>query len=460
VDAQPVFSPDGQRMIYVRCNSPEPGKCRWLSANPDGSDEQTLFIRTGAIPGGLTWSPDGNRIAFGMAFGTGKDHATISVFDIASNREMPLFTFPDKRIYEVHWTSDGHGFVVRYEDRSTNYSRGQLGYVSYPEGKFEPLTNDTNNYSTLSIAGDGRTLTTIQSQFVGELDLFPAPGGSTFEALPGLARQLRQANDLQWLNDSEVVVVLPDRLLRASLDGVKQTEVFSDSVTTLGLAAVCKEGRTIVVAIRGREARESANLWRMDADGSNLKRLTEGEDDSFPNCSAASEWVYYFGGKPGGFMRVPLDGGKPESLPSLGVPGSPNFPLFSVSRDDSMLVFYGSVPDPAASSYKRELGFFKATSLAAPAQILKPDSRIVFYNAPPRFTPDNLGLVYPIQGEKNEQNLWLQPLDGKPGRQLTHFTSEQIYGFGWSPDGKKLLIGRGHIESDVVLIRDTGAAPD
>jgi len=33
VDAHPVFSPESQRMIFVRCNNPEANKCRWLSAN-------------------------------------------------------------------------------------------------------------------------------------------------------------------------------------------------------------------------------------------------------------------------------------------------------------------------------------------------------------------------------------------------------------------------------------------
>jgi len=54
-----------------------------------------------------------------------------------------------------------------------------------PEGKFEPLTNDTNNYSTLSLSGDGRTLTTIQSQRESELDLLPAAGGGAGGTLPG-----------------------------------------------------------------------------------------------------------------------------------------------------------------------------------------------------------------------------------------------------------------------------------
>jgi serine/threonine protein kinase len=458
VDAHPVFSPDGQRMIYIRCNSPDPDKCRWLSSNSDGSGEQTLLTRTGAIPEWLTWSPDGKRIAFGLSFGSDKEHRSISVFDVANNREMLLFGFPDKRIFELSWMPNGRGLLVRYQDRSTNYSRGQIGYVSYPEGKFEPITNDTNDYSTVSLSGDGRILTTIQSQPVVELDLLPAAGGNAGEALPGLARLLRQTRrGVHWLSDSELLLILPDRLLRTGTDGAKQTELFSDGATTLGLAEVCGGGRSIVVGMRGREGRESVNLWRMDSDGSNLKRLTESEDDVFPVCSPAGKWVYYFDGKASHWMRVPLDGGKPEILPSPGVPGSATFPLDSISWDDAMLVTHGSVPDPAASIYKNKLGVIKTNSLGAPVQILDADSRIVVGLRSPLFTPDGLGLVYPILGEKNEYNLWLQPLNGKPGRQITHFPSEQIYGFGWSPDGKKLLVGRGHIESDVVLLRDTGA---
>jgi Tol biopolymer transport system component len=457
VDAQPVFSPDGQRMIYIRCNNPEANKCRWLSANPDGTGEQLLFIRTGAIPDSLTWSPDGQHIAFGLSYSSDQERQTISLFDVGTNRELPLFSFADKRIFDLHWTPDGRGLLIRYADSSTNYNRGQIGYVSYPEGKFEALTNDTNNYSTLSLSGDGRTLTTIQSQPEVESDLLPAAGGSAAVVLPGLARQFRQVIDVHWLSDLELLLVLPGRLLRTSMDGAKQAELFSDSATTLGPAAVCGGGRWIVVGMSGRGGRTSANLWRMDVDGSNLKRLTEGEDDVVPVCSPVGKWVYYFDAKSGShWMRVPLEGGKSEIVPSPGVPGSPKFPLTAISRDDATLVTLGAVADPATSTYKTDLGVIKTNSFDAPAQILPADSRIVVGGIPsPLFTPDGLALVYPVRGDKNEYNLWLQPLDGKPGRQITHFASEEIYGFRWSPDGKKLLVGRGHNESDVVLLRDT-----
>jgi len=67
------------------------------------------------------------------------------------------------------------------------------------------------------------------------------------------------------------------------------------------------------------------------------------------------------------------------------------------------------------------------------------------------FAPDPKAVVYLVR-EKNIDNLWEQQLDGSPVRQLTHFTSEQIARFRFSPDGTKLAIERGHVESDAVLL--------
>jgi serine/threonine protein kinase len=49
-------------------------------------------------------------------------------------------------------------------------------------------------------------------------------------------------------------------------------------------------------------------------------------------------------------------------------------------------------------------------------------------------------------------NLWIQPLDGGPPKQLTNFTSGTFFSFDWSPDGKRLVYGRSTTSSDVVLI--------
>jgi len=87
--------------------------------------------------------------------------------------------------------------------------------------------------------------------------------------------------------------------------------------------------------------------------------------------------------------------------------------------------------------------------------MLDPDPRIA---DAPQFTPDGKAIVYSIR-ENGVDNLWLQPLDGSRGRQITNFQSDAIRIFQFSPDGKTLGVLRSHTESDVVLLRDSGASP-
>ena len=71
------------------------------------------------------------------------------------------------------------------------------------------------------------------------------------------------------------------------------------------------------------------------------------------------------------------------------------------------------------------------------------------------FAPDGKGVVYPVRNGDTD-NLWLQPLDGSPGKQLTDFKSDLIRDFDYSMDGKQFAVIRGSRQSDVVLIRESG----
>jgi Tol biopolymer transport system component len=67
------------------------------------------------------------------------------------------------------------------------------------------------------------------------------------------------------------------------------------------------------------------------------------------------------------------------------------------------------------------------------------------------WTPDSTGFLY-VTG--TPQNLWVESLDGKPPRQLTHFTDDrQIADAAWSRDGKRLAIARTTTTTDIVLFR-------
>jgi Tol biopolymer transport system component len=62
-------------------------------------------------------------------------------------------------------------------------------------------------------------------------------------------------------------------------------------------------------------------------------------------------------------------------------------------------------------------------------------------------------VAYPIL-ENGASNIWVQPLDGSPGRQITNFKSGTFRTFSWSPDGKSLAVIRETSQSDVVLLRE------
>jgi Tol biopolymer transport system component len=74
---------------------------------------------------------------------------------------------------------------------------------------------------------------------------------------------------------------------------------------------------------------------------------------------------------------------------------------------------------------------------------------------PPQWSPDGNGITYP-DVRNGISNIFHRTSDGKE-RQVTRFTSENIYRFAWSLDGKRLAVARGTPSADV--LRLTRASP-
>jgi Tol biopolymer transport system component len=68
-----------------------------------------------------------------------------------------------------------------------------------------------------------------------------------------------------------------------------------------------------------------------------------------------------------------------------------------------------------------------------------------------RWSPDSHALTY-IVTRDGVSNIWSQSIDGGQPRQLTRFTSDQIFRFALSRDGKLLACERGQDINDIVLI--------
>jgi Tol biopolymer transport system component len=216
----------------------------------------------------------------------------------------------------------------------------------------------------------------------------------------------------------------------------------------MGLVS-CAAGRYVLVGWAGRDGNKKSNIWRLDSNGSNPEQLTDGVLDLGPRCSPDGAWVYYFDGKADQIKRVQIDGGTPEIVPGTVI-RSAYKKIPAISPDGKLLAFEAAMP----GSTQIALVNLDAGE-EPPRRMIVPDLRISGF---PQFTPDGKAVIYQIT-ENGVANLWLQPLDGSRGRQITNFQSDQIAMFEFSPNGKTLGVLRSHTESDVVLLRDTGSSP-
>jgi len=73
-----------------------------------------------------------------------------------------------------------------------------------------------------------------------------------------------------------------------------------------------------------------------------------------------------------------------------------------------------------------------------------------------RWSPDGRSLTY-ILTQNGASNIWSKPIDGGEARRLTNFTSDRIFRFAWSRDGKSLACERGIVINDAVLLHNVKA---
>jgi len=463
VDSTITFSPDARRMAYVRANDPELGKYRLLSANLDGSAETILAIENiegvgnEAYPPFAAWSGDGKEIAYSYAKMSNQP-GVIKVFDLSSKRFSVLERISNSLTFELCWHPKRRWLMLLHAEKGPNFASPQIAAVSVEDGKLYPITRDTNSYSTLTLSADGKTAATVQVKTTETLDLLPGIGTGAQMATVAHS-QLEDVSAFDWTVEEKLIVSDGSQLLRVGNDGVKETTLTSDPRAAVLSVARCSN-KYVLVNWAYHGGRDGRSIWRINPDGSNPKQLSSGSYDVAPACSPDGKWAYYVDGLRT-LMRVSVDGGSPEIVPGSKVPNSDRL-LGSgdFSPDGRRLVVLVDTYDPGTQRGLPKLAIIDldsdSTSTPVP-RLLNPHQGIAagsLNTGGARFGPDGKSVVYVIR-ENGIGNLWMQPLDGTLGHQITKFTSGLITGFRWSPDRKTLAVMRAHNTSDVVVLRET-----
>jgi eukaryotic-like serine/threonine-protein kinase len=435
IDSNVTFSPDGRRYAFVRYNNPEAGKFRVIVLPVDGGEESVLY--SGLVNEGLydpAWSPDGKRIVFTELLPEGAASGLVTL-EVSSGKRQTFYTSPATLLQRPLWMPDGSGVAVL-----SGIARNQIAYVSYPDGKLSAITRDTNNYSHPSLSADGRTLAAVSRE--SHFNLFSLRTG------PSGASQVRQltsgapAYHFGWTRDSQILRDSPSGLSLLDLATGKVTLLPTPESPYISQPSACGDGRYITFTMV-RKGTPVIRIWRMDAAGGNLKQLTDGKNQDYSVCSPDGRWVVYEDGVSGGhLMKIPISGGNGEQISQELVDNG-----FDISPDSKLVVFasFGHLGEHIEGLHVASLD---TNQVVKTMKFEHPRS------GPVRFAPDGKAVVYPVRNGSVD-NLWMQPLDDSPGKQITNFSEEHIIDFHWSLDGKQLALIRGHTDSDVVLIRDS-----
>jgi eukaryotic-like serine/threonine-protein kinase len=433
VDSNVTFSPDGQKFAFMRYDNPEPGKYQLLVRRVESGEEQVLS--SGPIADALrepAWSPDG-RVIVCQTFDVANGLIRLVAVDATGGQRKPFFSSNQRIVDQPSWLPDGSGVLVIGKEQSSNFTRTQIGFVSYPAGVYSPITRDTNSYSDLSVAGSGHILATVQNEDRWSLQVMPvgAPAAA--------ARQVTSAESetsFTWTRENRLISDQANVL--NVIDPVAGNKTLVQGQAVSGSPSACGEGGSIVFV---RFQNGAQNIWRMDA-GGNFKPVSDGKLDTSPVCSQDGKWVFFMQQDGASKLaKVGIDGGARQLISE-----SPNLGIFDVSPDGTLAAF----PTLQHSGEHKEMLEIVGTDAGKVA-------KLVAFERPRfgsiHFARDGKGLVYPVR-ENGVDNLWLQPLDGSKGKPLTDFTAEHIFDFHWSFDGKQLALVRGHTDVDVVLIRD------
>ncbi len=435
-DGPVAVSPDGTQVAFLRENQ------KLMIATSDGDGVKTLSTaEPGKSLGYPTWSPNGEVIVCVLYSSADRSRGLVEI-SVRDGRQKTFGKFDWLSLPGIAWVPDGSGLLLSARDSDSKVL--QIWLMSYPDGQLRRITNDLSLYVGVSLTADGKTLASVQAEQVSNIWAIDMDSSRSARRLTFEAGRYDGYVGVAITSDGRVVYNSRASgiwdLWIVNSDGSNNRQLTFNARDNHS-PSVTPDGRHVVF-ISNRSGRDE--LWRMDLDGTNPKQLTDSPaSEALPSCSPDGKWVVYHLADEfrATIWRVSIDGGTPIQLSTDNI-GRP-----VVSPDGKLVACeYGE----AKPGVPLKLAILPIEG-GPPEKIL--DLPLVIKSPIYRWTSDGRGFVY-IDAADRVYNLWSQSIDGGPPRQLTDFSSDQIFRFDSTHDGKRIALSRGHEGSDVVLITD------
>ncbi len=443
IDSAPTFSPDGRQMAWVRARFPTQDESALMVAAADGGNSRALAIRQGpelfapiffVMP---SWSPDGRLIATAVQKHLPERQGKIVAFN-ADSGEVEWEADQDwSWVAAVAWLPEGDGLMAIAERRGS--SESQVWFVPYPAGDARQITRDLFEYRIASVTADGSSLLTIPAE--GKSGIWVLPTSEAERPRKISQSRLDGLFGFDFTPDGRIVYQTLETgqldLAIMNFDGSGRQPLTNDPEADY-YPRVTRNGWLVY----SHGTPSGGQIRRMRLDGSDMQVITTSARRSNLSLSPNGDWVVYENVRNGIFTlwRSPIEGGTATQLT--------DYESFNpaVSPDGSRLAFH--MTDEESGQFK--IGI-------APIEGGKPE---ILLNAEPttsqssiKWTEDGQALV--INTVRSDRaNLWRIPLDGDEPEALTSFDDDRLYWFEKAPDGETLVVSRGNLTRDAVLIEN------
>jgi Tol biopolymer transport system component len=444
-DTSAGFSPDGKQIAYLN-GDPREGVWYLYLSNRDGSNVRTLakiHAEISVFPGLSipVWSPDGKSLALSVLQQGKAQHSLLTLVSTADGVYRTLLPgSPGEYFGQPAWLPDGRGLLLPIQDAAPGL-RGQIWFVSYPNGKRRRFTNDPTDYSVccMGLTADGKTLAVAQNDITANLWIASTErAGDLHQITSGEPHRFAS-----WFSKSKIVTQDGDgHIVVMDPDGGQASRLLLRPAPS-ALPFVCAHGRYFVYSSIDESG---SSLWRVDApDGRNPMRLSNDSTVAAASCSSDGRWVVYSKSSQKGYsaMRVSMQRGDSFTLSQHTEIDQAGPPIRQISPDSKMV----AVPTEDWQGGPNTVEILALETGTLLHRFVRPAELTFIF----QWAPNGKAIDY-IQTKGGVSNIWEQPLTGSPPRQLTHFTSDEITDFDWSPDGKQLLLSRGHSSRNVFLL--------
>ena len=436
------FSPDGKQISFRRFDIANVSDTV-LVANSDGSNERPLVSRSGKqfYTSSAAWSQDGKNLAVAVGdddIGVGDINMSLALISVADGSLRDIGSRRWAGIDYVVWHPSGDSvFAVISENY---FLPGQLWEMSYPSGEYRKLNNNLNGYGSLSITADGKAIVTGERYSRSAVWVSP-------DLKPENAKQIMPNTGdtwgFSWTADGRIVYISDQtgdaEVWTMDADGANARQITNDRVAKR-VPYASPEGRYIVYS----SSKNSGEIVRIDIGGGNPLVLTKALGAYNPHISPDGKWVIYtayVGGLPK-VLRVSIDGGEEQVLTAYPAK-EPRY-----SNDGSRFACF--LMDEKSSEWNR-LAIIPADG-GAPISVIDVPTTTSSARGPV-WTPDDKGITL-IVAPGEQQNLWLQPVDGGPGKPMTNFTTPGVARRDYSRDGKRIAIVRAEGIGNAIMITD------